>query len=107
MTDTATATPIEPTCEAHTGLVPGDFGFKPTACVQTRGLRILIDGAGDVHRFCSAVGHAESVAMRFGAIRQLMVMDRHDDDHDLYERFDPTCGDCVRRMDRAQESAFA
>jgi hypothetical protein len=108
MTDMTTPpTPAEPTCQARTGLTPGAFGFIPVPCEQTRGLRVLIDAAGEVHRFCPAAGHAEAVAMRFGAIRQLMAMSRHDEDHDLYDRFDATCGDCVRSMDRAQEAAYS
>lgn len=71
MTDTATATP--PSCEARTRYVPGAFGFEPQPCGQSRGLRVLTDATGAAHYFCAASGHAESVAMRFGAIRQLMA----------------------------------
>ena len=63
----------EPTCEARTGFTAGAFGFEAKPCGQTRGLRVLVDGTGVSHHCCPAAGHAESVAMRFGAIRQLMA----------------------------------
>lgn len=58
-------------CEARTAVRPGAFGFEPVACEQSRGLRVLTDAAGTDHYFCPASGHAESVALRYGAIRQL------------------------------------
>lgn len=76
MTDTATPAPATPKCEARTGVTPGAFGFTPTPCEATRGLRALIDAAGDTHWFCPAGGHAEAVALRFGAIRQLKAQSR-------------------------------
>ncbi len=73
MTDTATASP-PPTCEARTGFTPGEFGFLPTPCGQTRGLRVLVDGQGRNHYFCAAAGHGESVAISNGAMRQFGAM---------------------------------
>lgn len=74
---TATATPLElpsPKCEARTGYTPGAFGFRPTPCDQTRGLRALVDNDGKVHYFCPAVGHGEAVAVSNGAIAQFTAM---------------------------------
>lgn len=101
MPDTTTATPQ---CEGRTGVTPGEFRLVPVGCDQTRGLRVLIDGAGTIHRYCGAAGHAESVALRFGAIRQLMASHAHDEAHDLTDHFDPTCRDCGRAMDQAQNA---
>lgn len=72
MADTTVITP--PQCEARTGVTPGDFGFQPVRCDQTRGLRTLVDGAGKAHHFCPAAGHAENVAIKNGAIAQLVTV---------------------------------
>lgn len=61
----ATAT-IRATCDANTGVTPGDFGFEPVVCDGHVGLRDFVDARGFLRHYCPATGHREQVLGRFG-----------------------------------------
>lgn len=85
-------------CDARTGEIAGEFGFVPTWCQTTIGIREIRDRAGYRRRYCAAPGHQEYVIARYGEAfdDETALFDAHES----HAEMDPDCGKCVAAAER-------